>query len=200
MALGQLLKLEDCARVLGGASCVYQDMEELDELVGRPWPGLTVAVNDIGVHFEDIDHWCSVHPEKLVGTDPDHPDGLCWMEQREEEGLHDNYETWTHKPNRGTSRVATIGGSGSSGMLAVQVAYELDCPKVILCGVPMDTRGWFDESLTHQEDKSFTGAESHQRYWRRKKDRLIQRTRSMRGWTQELLGAPTRKWLGVEGG
>lgn len=187
-------------RVLGGAECVYEDMEQLDELVGRPWPGITIAVNDIGVHFEDIDHWCSVHPEKLVGTDPDHPEGLCWVEQRDVAGLHDNYLTWTHKSDRGTDREVSAPGRGSSGALAVHVAYELDAPRVALCGVPLDTRTWFDGSLTHEGDVGFTSAPSHQRYWRRKSDWFKERTRSMRGWTRDLLGVPTKKWLGVTDG
>lgn len=184
------------ARVLGGAECVYEDIAKLDALTGG-WDGLTICVNDIGVHVEHLDHWVTLHPDKMVesGTDPDHPEGWPWVRQRDEKGLPDGYVTWSHKPGRGAMKVVKSWGGGSSGLLAVATAYEIGCRRVVLCGVPMDKRGWFEGSLTHEGDTSFTSVDSHRRTWRRSKDKLVKRVRSMSGWTKELLGEPTREWL-----
>lgn len=186
------------AAVVGGAECVWDDLAKLEELVGGEWPGLVVAVNEIGTHLERVDHWASLHPEKLHGTDPDHPDGWCWDRQRLERGLEDGYVTWCHKPERGAMRWVKPFGGGSSGMLAVSVAWELGCDKIVCCGCPMDYGGWFDGSITHADDQHFTSYKSHRRAWQRKRDKLVTRVRSMSGWTAELLGEPTPEWLGVD--
>lgn len=184
------------AVVFGGAACVHDDFRRLEDLYG-PWDGLVIAVNDIGTHLEQIDHWVTLHPDKMVeaGTDPDHPEGWPWEKQRREKGLADGYVTWTHKPNRGTMKVVKSWGGGSSGLLGVCTAYEIGCQRVVLCGVPMDDGAWFEGSVTHDASERFTSVDSHRRVWRRTKDKLIKRVRSMSGWTKEMLGEPTLEWL-----
>jgi hypothetical protein len=189
-----------CAMVLGGAECVWEDVAKLEAIMGRPWDGLVIAVNDIGSHWPHrIDHWCTLHPEKLA----------AWMGARKKNGHSDGYITWTRdnrvRRGKGTPEVPhrQIGSGkgqiqgGASGMLAVAVAYELKCTHVVLCGVPMDRTPHFAESTVHQKGRIWNSSQSHLRAWQKQDvlSKLKGRCKSMSGETLKLLGAPDRAWL-----
>jgi hypothetical protein len=71
------------------------------------------------------------------------------------------------------------------------VALEgLSINKVVLAGIPMtNAAGHYDETGDWNE------AHKYQREWKEKVKVLEGRVKSMSGWTQELLGAPTLEWL-----
>src|SRR5688572_6460764 len=54
------------ALLLGGADCVWDDVNALESMLGSTWPGIVIAVNDIGAMWpRRLDHWCSLHMENM---------------------------------------------------------------------------------------------------------------------------------------
>lgn len=177
------------ALVLGGASCVWRDYAvaaQLTEGMGR----IVVAVNDAGCDVRQLDHWATLHPEKLP----------WWEDLRREHGLPGGYETWgceKWRPCKAPELVDHVleGRRGSSGLFGVRVALKVGAARVICCGIPMDP------SPHYFSDEPWTWHDHHWPEWERRFPEFSGRVKSMGGRTRELLGAPTREWLrgGVEG-
>lgn len=187
--------LRRAALVLGGAETVWRDLLVLETMVGGQWPGIILAVNDLACRLaRPFGHWVTIHPEKLRRV------GDGWEKLRAIKGYPGGYQVWSHNYNQRRHGVGAVRqwGSGSSGLLAVTVAYELGCPKVVLCGVPMDQRPHFAESVVHKQDRDWTGPRSHRKAWVDHEERIRERTRSLSGWTRQLLGPPTLEWLTEE--
>lgn len=186
---------EDRALILGGASCVWDDVLAMEEVYGKPWDGLVIAANDVGSHWpRDLHHWVSLHPSKFAR----------WMELR---GKHhqlacDGITTWSQVSRWSGRRnyqplaqqEVTPWAGGSSGMLAVQVASELGVVGVVLCGIPMTRTPHFSET-TERFHRVWVGADGHSRAWKDQRARMVGWVKSMSGFTEELLGAPSREWF-----
>ncbi len=147
-----------------------------------------------GVHFaESIRfHWIGLHPEFMSK----------YKEERAALGYHSDYETIAplagevgmhgqHPVDRRVSyRYPGMNSSASSGGYAAKVALDDGFDKVVLAGVPM-----------RQEDSHFTRGkpwlqrDSFMRGFMDCLPHFKDRVRSMSGWTQEQLTAPTREWL-----
>jgi len=181
-----LIQHPEWALVLGGAECVWDDVLAWEAIYGAQWDGLVVAANDVGAHWpRRLDHWVSLHPNKF----------LRWEQLRAQNNLSGGYTTWgTTRHQKITNRQVSPWAGGSSGMLAVQVAYTLNCVRVIMCGIPMNSTGHFAES---QEGfpKEWRAAAGHWRAWTRHAEKMAGWARSMSGRTGELLGTPTLEWL-----
>lgn len=186
---------DDIAIVLGGAACVWLDLAAIEREIGEEWPGLVVAANDVGVHWQrDLHGWTSLHPDKLLHADPKHPAKLSWLAQRKMQGLNEP-QTWAKRKRFNATHTINEGiPGGSSGLLAVQVAWAMGARRVILCGIPMTKTPHFEQSTIHGP-QAWRSADSHFRPWQRHADKLRQRVRSMSGRTRELLGRPTREWI-----
>lgn len=166
--------------VVGSGACVWEDLSALVALLHGPWPGVVVAVNDMIAHYPGrVDHAVSLHADKLES----------WLTERRRRGGNRDLVTWSH-PMRHTPAKRTIEqrGAGSSGLLAVWVAFEVGCERVVLCGVPMDGQGHFFDP------RPWADAERYAKAWEERRHALTD-VRSMSGWTRSLLGAPTREWL-----
>ena len=76
------------------------------------------------------------------------------------------------------------GPSGSSAIVGALAALRLGYEKIILCGI-------------HLTGNAFEGNsyEAFRPGWTYHKDKFVGKVKSTGGWTQELLGAPTREWL-----
>lgn len=183
------------ALVLGGASCVWDDVRAWEHEYGQPWDGLVIAANDIGIHWPGpLHHWASLHSEVLHWQ---------WQPQRtaRQASPADSPETWG-RPERFTGcgsrqlvdHVIQPWGDGSSGMLATQVAHEVGCVKAVLCGIPMTKTAHFAETTEKFADQ-WHAANGHWRAWKRHKHLFLGWARSMSGRTRELLGTPTREWI-----
>lgn len=197
------------ALVLGGAKCVWRDLAALETMIGHPWSGQVLAVNDVGcVWSRPLHHWVTLHPEKLHATPgrrrykepPRIPGG--WVEKRAELGHAPVTNIWTSRlVNQRTAgetpQYLQLRGwqSGSSSLLAVGVAYQLGCQRVVLAGVPMEDQPHFEQSVVHHPSTQWTAWRSHRRAWEQMHHRLLERTRSMSGWTRATLGAPSFDWL-----
>lgn len=189
------------ALVLGGARCVWDDLRALEVMLGGPWPGLVVAVNDIGVHVPYLDCWVTRHPTKLH-VDPDHPQKWGWERQRAERGHARDYQTYGIKRSMVDHHADTTGNNGSSGFLGAWVGVVVTKqhtpePRVVLCGIPMSNQPHFAESEVHTEGKPWASSASHMRGWRSDRGRmqLGHYVRSMSGNTEKLLGRPTPEWI-----
>lgn len=152
-------------------------------------------VNDIGTVYSDrIDFWVSLHPEKM----------LHWQSLRRANGLNDDYLTYAHEPVQpghtygGDPRIDKwthyaypgMTGSGSSGLLAVKAAQEEGCNRIVLAGIPLESkaRHFFTNDPWHERDQ-FVEA------WKVAYPLLRHSVRSLSGWTKELLGYPTSTWF-----
>lgn len=158
------------ALVIGGAACVWDDLRALG-----PWGGLVVVVNDVGACYPHrIDHWATLHPEKLAG----------WRMGRWKRGGNGDYTTWSRRNPELVDRIISGWSSGSSGMLGVGVALDVGAENVVLAGIPMGSEGHFFSP------DPWGAFETHRPAWEKRIDVLRGRVTSMSGWTRELLGAP----------
>ena len=164
------------ALVLGSAHSVWRDLARVEAVTG-PWQGPVIATNDLGIVLPRLDHWATLHPEKM-------PD---WIAARRANGLPDTYRTWSHTAGS-VDHVVKGWSNGSSGLLAVGVALALGADEVILCGLRMDKqRNHF------RTEKGWGQALRYRAGWQSKQGLMRGRVHSMSGWTRDLLGAPP--WL-----
>jgi hypothetical protein len=160
-------------------------------MIGHPWDGLVIAVNDVGSHWpRRLDHWCTLHPEKMP----------AWVKDRTANKHPDGYITWARRGVRGIHRAIESWAGGSSGLLGVAVAFQLGCQRIVLCGVPMNRDPHFAESKVHPKGKPWSSCDAHWKSWTKGEivNRMKGRVRSMSGKTRDLLGAPDPEWLGVQ--
>jgi len=156
------------ALVLGGADCLWEDVEALESLLGRPWPGIVIAANDAGyVWPRFLDHWVSMHVEKFTGV-AQPPDFIPWERRRAENPdippeYRGGYLKWGRRAPRLVDRIVEEWDGGSSGMLCLPVARELGCSGAVLCGMPMTPTQHF-----HDEGQGGAGPWFvADRYWKR---------------------------------
>ena len=199
------------ALIIGGGANVWEDIEaalDLGEFQG------VVACNDVGCVWPGrLDGWVSLHAAKLPG----------WMQARERNGLTPaarvaghlgdgkQYPATNARPRKVREyvdhRFPGQSRSGSSGLFAAKYALEdLGFDRGVLCGIPMEmSQAHFFNS------HPWNGAKSHVAGWLKKPwsppqkgqkaeppiplPAIKGRLRSMSGWTRELLGSPTRKFI-----
>jgi hypothetical protein len=172
------------ALILGSANTLRSDLRraldlsEFDcviacKLAGLSWSGR-------------LDAWVSLHPERFE-RELAVRRGRRWpMPDR----------TYGHRAAPGVTHVFEHRWpgqkiSGSSGHYALRIAIEeYGCDRCVLCGIPMD------KSLGRIDGKDhWSGAKSFLEGWRESLPFYKDKTRSMSGWTKQLLGEPTLEWL-----
>lgn len=175
--LGQRLTL-----VLGGAISLHEDIRKARELCDDP---IIIAVNDAGFDYEwRIDHWVSMHPfllERLI-------------KQRAKRGFDAVEKLWAPRhistpEGFNFGRVSSWGGS--SGLLAVTLAFDLKIDKVILCGIPMSPEG----AHYFSPKRPWNDAVQYKAAWTRNFHLMKDKVKSFSGWTADLLGTPSKEWL-----
>lgn len=178
----------DVAFVLGGAKTLREDWEKAEGLVT---PHTYIATNETGRDFNGgLPHWCTLHTEKITDW---------YVDRMLKRGTVDVGQLWT-------SNIKTLprndyltpdcfnhvqSWDGSSGLLAITVALHLGYQKIILCGVPLDKKAGHYFS----PDEPWMDAPRYRHAWIKHQDEMHGRVKSMSGWTQALLGAPTKEWL-----
>ena len=179
------------ALILGGAACVYAEVEgalalgQFDGVltcnaVTAKWPG-------------KIDAAVSLHPGHW---------GL-WMGVRDRAGLprpdriigQTEAHNWPKLPDCITGlmdlRFPGQTGSGSSGLFALKVALvDLGFDRAVLCGVSLT------EAAGHIVDgPAWPGAHHYHPAWREALPQIKDRARSMSGFTADLLGLPDAEFF-----
>lgn len=176
--------------ILGGAKCVWDDIDKLEDIMGEPWPGVVIVVNAMGyapghngrIWDRPVHHWATLHAEKMAG----------WKRIRRDAGLPGGYQTWSSVRRTVVDHHFTGLTGGSSGLYGWHVGVNgLRHPRGVLCGIPMDG-----------SQNSFSGKEwkQHRRYlrgWQRDMKTLDGRTKSFSGWTRSVFGAPTMDWISL---
>jgi hypothetical protein len=169
------------ALVIGGGNdplAEYVAALKLCAAAGLPWK--VFVCNTMIEDFPTaIDHGVTLHPDNLVG----------WLSRREAAGRARPAVLWAH---RGYANVDqwTRDWLGSVGLFAVKIAREEQYRKIICCGVPMEPEG-----LHFKRQIPWVNAHGFRRSWLSHIRELAPFVRSMSGWTQEILGAPTLEWL-----
>lgn len=185
-------ELRPWALILGGADCLWEDVDRLGELLSRPWPGIVIATNDAGVHWPGrLDHWVTLHPEKFERVCPPGDTGE-WLARRSARGHPGGFTTWSRRADHIVDRLLEGWNGGSSGLFAVAVAHHLGVSRAVLCGVPMDERRHFHEA---HGGRPWEWADKHWQVWLRHRERIAGWVRSMSGRTREQFGLPTLEWL-----
>lgn len=185
------------ALILGGALNVWREIDEaltLGEYVG------VISCNDMIAQWPgSLDAVVTLHPEKLIG----------WLSQRERRGFRAPEKIflkpeWRERCDR--QQIARVEAlepfeteyrfsgqtrSGSSGLFAAKVALEdLGFAKAVGCGVPMDAG-----AMHILRQRRWGGAAAMQCGWEEALPAVIDRLKSMSGWTRELLGPPSPDWM-----
>ncbi len=75
--------------------------------------------------------------------------------------------------------------SGSSALLGVFLALKLGYEKIVLCGCPM-------QGIIVKTNSKY---DLFQKGWIPNKDMVMNKVKSMSGWTKEFLGEPTKEWI-----
>lgn len=175
------------ALVLGGAECLWQDVEaalEMGEFQG------VVACNDAGAAWPgDLDGWVSLHSGKLAR----------WIRDREKNGHWPAWKVAGHLNETQRSPAVALyvdhrfpgqRKSGSSGLFAAKFALiDLGFDRAVCCGMPLEAQKHFFGGGPWY---SYGG---HRGGWTQALPVIRDRLRSMSGWTADLLGRPTPEWL-----
>lgn len=170
------------ALVLGGALSLHED--EISALAMGFKPDLIIATNHAGRDRPGrVDHWCSFHMELFP----------LWIKARAAAGHPRAGWLWSCHPApapKGLLIRKTANWKGSSGLLAVTVALELECSHIILCGVPMTREGEH-----YDKPGLWRDAGNYRKAWTDAVPKMAGRVRSFGGFTGEILGAPDPEWL-----
>lgn len=168
------------AAILGGAAGGFKELREIAHRVDAVY-----AVNDAAAQYPGaLAEFVTLHPEHLSR----------WLGERRAAGLPEPGDIVAHSASEHVTEVDDyrwpgMDTSGSSGLFAAKRAL-LKHEHVVLCGVPMDAaRGHFFNSAP------WTDVEAFREAWRLALPHLVDRVRSMSGWTADLLGRPDFLWL-----
>ena len=171
--------------VAGNASGVFTEVETVLE----KYPDAVVfGVNDVGMFLPRLDHWCSLHTDKL-GTWKN----TRWLTAREKEVAK----------YHGVDPRAFIDYDWSSlrplfalsGYFAMQIAHIMGSDLIILCGCPGDGTPRFFEARPRTDFLYGSDAQGSGRGVREQLENEMSRlpgfkarVRSMSGWTKSYFG------------
>ncbi len=180
------------ALVVGCANNVWADVKAAQELTKFD---RVYCVKLAGVHWPEDDFtWCTLHPEFMDK----------YESERASLGLPKGYEIVAPMSNevgqhgqkgninrRITYRYEGMNSSASSGIYAAKIALGDGYSKVILAGVPLDGKlGHFTRGKPWAQVDSFNNG------FNKSVPHMMGKVKSMSGKTRDVLGAPTKEWLG----
>lgn len=161
---------------LGGADGLDDEIAVARKICA---PDVIVAANRAGVDYE-CDHWVTNHPEKMPR----------WIMERDYRMKMPSLWTSNEKtPDAVKFNRIRPSLNGSSGLLAVQVALAMGCDKVVLCGIPLDSRSHYYDDSAWNDSRKFRAA------WYEFKPFMAGRVRGLSGFTADLLGVADADWL-----
>lgn len=172
------------ALVMGSARCLRADLEGALSLAEFE---CVIACKGAGLEWQGrLDAWVTLHPDRFARE----------LAQRRGRGWALPDRTYAHADAPGVSHTLTYRWpdqktSGSSGLFALRIAIEeYGCDRIVLCGIPLDKEyGRLDLP------GAWRGATAFKQGWEQALHRIKDKTRSMSGWTKQLLGEPTAQWL-----
>lgn len=176
--------------IIGAAPCVADDMYDAVKLVMNRdsrniWECISfmaIGLDAVDKYPWSLDYFATYHPSEIEEA----------TERRAKAGGNTDYMVISHQQHAQKDTGRGLVGlilpceppSGSSALLGVLAGIKLGYEKIIVCGCP----------LTGTNDKGYDYA--HFRVgWEVKLNEIKDKTRSMSGWTKELLGEPSEKWI-----
>jgi hypothetical protein len=144
---------------------------------------MIIGLDAVDKYSFDAKYFATYHPSDIEPA----------MERRKKYGGNINFEkiiAHQQHHNNATGRdlvdliIPCEPPTGSSALLGVLAGIRMGYEKIIVCGCP----------LIGSNDKAYDYAK-FQPGWTAKLNEIKGVTRSMSGWTRELLGAPTKEWL-----
>lgn len=169
--------------ILGSANCLRHDLRRALSLA--EFEGVVVCKGAGLAWSGRVDAWVSLHPDRIASD----------IARRRKYDWPDADRVYGHKEASGVTHVLPYKfdeqkTSGSSGLFALRVAMELGFDKFVLCGIPL-----LKEAGRLDGMERWRGAIAFRRGWEQVLPRIKDTTRSMSGWTKQLLGEPTAEWL-----
>lgn len=168
------------ALIVGGADNVWEDAAAALELFT---PDATFLVKSMIAHWPlRADYAVSLHPEWFPK----------WFRERPRltGRPNDKMAVWAHKMSHSLVEHTTDDWQGSTGLFAVKIAIEEGFEGIVLAGIPMEAeRKHFMRKITWSSCQLF------RKGWQVNLPTYRDKTRSMSGWTETLLGRPTAAWL-----
>lgn len=179
------------ALVIGCAEGVWDDVRKARDLCAFD---AIYCVKLAGVHYRGgCFTWVGLHPEFMAD----------YKRQRSELGHHSQFETVAPpdselgtagknmKVDRRVSyRYPGMNSSASSGGYGAKVALDDGFQRVVLAGIPM-----IKEAKHFTRGKDWLQREAFTKGFQQSVPFFAGRVKSMCGWSQELLGAPSVEWL-----
>lgn len=167
--------------IVGAAQCVVNDMYEAIKLIESEngyseFDYIAIGFDAINKCRWPIQYFATYHPSEIAMT----------KERRAGMGGNTDYKVISHIQYQDMVDmiIPFEAPSGSSALLGVLAAIKMGYQKIIVCGCP----------LIGCNDKGYDYA-NFRKGWEAKLNEIQAFTRSMTGWTREILGAPTREWI-----
>lgn len=170
------------AIVVGGASCVFDDVKKARDLCCAAGSDpVYYVINDMIPQFDGACIAVTLHTEKIA----------AWLEQRQLSSKQKPSQVWAHRkyPEKIITH-STPDWRGSSGLFACKIAMESGINKILLCGVPMTVIG---DHFVRQ--RRWNACEGFRDAWDCHMAEIRPFVRSFSGWTAEQLGVPTIEFL-----
>lgn len=177
--------------IIGSAPCVVNDVYQAARLISSAVDDSILHYMAIGLNTMDIPTWsiqyfATYHPVDIEIA----------KIRREAAGGNIDYKVISHirEEEDGDGRMIKYdvdmiipleNPSGSSSLLGVLAGIQLGYEKIIVCGCPL---------IGNSSDTGYDYAK-FQKGWTHKFREIKHKTRSMSGWTKELLGAPSESWI-----
>lgn len=167
------------AIVAGNAAGVFEEVEDARQRLENP---VIFAANDVGIYLPKLDHWATLHTNKL-GT---------WKQCRWQthEGMEDaKYHAIDPRPFVDYLWVGLTPLMCLSGYFAMQISWVMGCDRIILCGCPGNETKRFFEAASRPD--SGYGRDGPREQLEHEMERLPEfkaAVRSMSGWTREYFG------------
>jgi len=163
--------------IIGSAPNWIQDLNNLCMIVDD----FSVMAIGMSCKYEgNVDYFATYHTKDLP----------VYRKKREQADLNTDYKIITHD-DKVKDRIDTPQiiipykpPSGSSALLGTFAAIKLGYEKIILCGCPLE--GVNAKKSSYQQFR---------KGWIHHTKDVIKYTRSMSGWTKELLGSPDAEWF-----
>jgi hypothetical protein len=176
---------QDIAIVMCGGGEPFEEYENIARMCERSGKVASIfAGNDMIEKFPgDVAHAVTLHPDKLK----------TWLSRRKSAGFSDVQKVWAHRNYEGSVTNWTRDWSGSTGLFCIKIARECGFVHIVTCGVHMTT-----EANHFVRKQPWLSAHGFRRGWMIRLPEIRPYVRSMGGWTQEELGAPTEEWLNTE--
>lgn len=167
--------------VTGSAENLFKDLAALREELIKPPECDVICVNRSVLYYPFFfQHWVSLDVSMVKD--------LRWVRNK------CSFITHSNKVAPGIDKVWPIDAwNGDSGLLAVRIAVRLEYKKIILCGMPLDSRSKIDQLKPN--GCSFDCTTNIKLWQEMARDEFEDRVRSMSGNTRDFLGAPTKEWL-----